>query len=189
MSSLFNQQNNNMELKFFKDFDLTNFWDNDDYSVKEYIEVFPNDDLIISIEKELGYKLPASYIELMKMQNGGTPTKTCFPTSESTSWAEDHVAITGIMGIGRNKQYSICGKLGSQFMIAEWEYPNDGIYICDCPSAGHDMILLDYSKCGESGEPEVVHVDQEEGYKKTFLAKDFETFIKGLKDEEDFDYE
>ena len=46
------------------------------------------------------------------------------------------------------------------------------------------MILLDYSRCGKDGEPEIVHVDQEADYKKTFLAKDFETFIKGLKPEE-----
>jgi hypothetical protein len=51
------------------------------------------------------------------------------------------------------------------------------------------MILLDYSKCGKDDEPEVVHVDQENDYKKTFLAKDFETFIKGLKNEEEFDAE
>lgn len=65
-------------------------------------------------------------------------------------------------------------------MIDEWGYPNTGVFICNCPSAGHDMIMLDYSKCGNDGEPEVVHVDQEWDYKKTFLAKDFETFIRGL---------
>jgi hypothetical protein len=68
-------------------------------------------------------------------------------------------------------------------------YPAIGIYICDCPSAGHDMVLLDYSNCGKDGEPEVVHIDQEDDYKKIFLAKDFETFIKGLKDEDEFDGE
>ena len=178
-----------MELQFFKNFDFTGFWDESSYSQRDYIEEFPDDEMIASVEEELGYKLPASYIELMRIQNGGLVDKCCFPTTEGTSWADDHIAMTGIMGIGRKKTYSVCGELGSQFMIEEWGYPNDGIYVGDCPSAGHDMILLDYSNCGKEGEPEVVHVDQEDDYKKTFLAKDFETFIKGLKTEDDFDDE
>lgn len=176
-----------MELHFFKDFDFTDFWSESSYSVRDYIEEFPDDEMVASIENELGYKLPASYIELMKIQNGGLVEKSCFPTTEDNSWAEDHIAITGLMGIGREKTYSVCGELGSQFMIDEWGYPAIGVCIGDCPSAGHDMILLDYSNCGKDGEPEVVHVDQEADYKKIFLAKDFETFIKGLKDEEEFD--
>jgi len=175
-----------MELQFFKDFNFADFWNESSYSQRDYVEEFPDDEMIASVEEELGYKLPASYIELMRIQNGGLVDKDCFPTTEETSWANDHIAITGIMGIGRNKTNSICGELGSKFMIEEWGYPNDGVYICDCPSAGHDMILLDYSKCGKDGEPEVVHVDQEDEYKKTFLAKNFETFIKGLKEEDDF---
>lgn len=176
-----------MELQFFKDFDFTGFWDQSTYSQRDYIEDFPKDEIIASVEEELGYKLPASYIELMKIQNGGMVDRYCFPTTEPNSWADDHIALTGIMGIGREKTYSVCGELGSRFMMEEWGYPNDGVYIGDCPSAGHDMILLDYTKCGKTGEPEVVHVDQEDDYRKTFLAKDFETFIKGLKDEDDFD--
>lgn len=178
-----------MELQFFKDFDFTDFWSESSYSVRDYIEGFPDDEMIVSIENELGYKLPASYIELMRIQNGGLIERSFFPTTESNSWADDHIAITGIMGIGRDKTYSICGELGSKFMMEEWGYPDTGVYICDCPSAGHDMVMLDYSKCGKDGEPEVVHVDQEDDYRKIFLAKDFETFIKGLKDEEEFDVE
>ncbi len=166
--------------KIFQDFDFSDFWDDTEYSLKEYVDESPTDELILSIEQELGYKLPASYIELMKLHNGGTPKNCCFPTTERTSWAENHCAITGIMGIGRTKTYSLCGDLGSQFIIDEWQYPNTGVFICDCPSAGHDMIMLDYEKCGKDGEPVVVHVDQEWDYKKTFLAKDFETFIRGL---------
>lgn len=176
-----------MEQQIFKDFDLAIFWDDNDYSLKEYVEGEPSDELIDSVEQELGYKLPASYIELMKLHNGGVPNNTCFPTSTPTSWANNHVAITGILGIGRIKAHSLAGRLGSQFMIEEWGYPGIGICICDCPSAGHDMIMLDYSKCGKDGEPEVVHVDQESDYKKTFLAKDFETFIRGLVNSDVFD--
>lgn len=169
-----------MELEIFYDFDFSDFWDDSDYSLEEYVEESPNDELVYSVEQELGYKLPSSYIKLMKLHNGGTPKNCCFPTTERTSWAENHCAITGIMGIGREKPNSLCGEFGSKFWIEEWGYPDIGIYICDCPSAGHDMIMLDYSKCGKDGEPEVIHIDQERDYKKTFLAKDFETFIRGL---------
>jgi len=171
----------------FVNFDFTNFWDDSDYALKEYVDEPPTEELIASIEEELGYKLPASYIAMMKIHNGGMPINACFPTEEATSWAEDHIAITGILGIGREKRYSLCGEFGSKFMIEEWGYPDIGVVICDCPSAGHDVVMLDYRKCGRSGEPGVVHVDQEGDYKITFLAKNFETFIRGLVNEEIYD--
>jgi SMI1-KNR4 cell-wall len=182
---MFNSKNSlNFEPVIFKDFDFTNFWDDDEYALENYVEECPSDQMINSIEQELGYKLPASYIELIKIHNGGIPKNCCFPTTKKTSWAKDHVMISGIMAMGRIKNYSLCGNMGSQFMIDGWDYPAIGVYICDCPSAGHDMIMLDYSNCKEGEEPKVVHIDQELSYKKTFLAKNFETFIRGLVNEE-----
>jgi hypothetical protein len=175
-----------MSKKYLEKVDLDNFWEISEYAVENYTEDELTSDIIDYVQSELGYKLPDSYIALMKTCNGGIPNKTCFPTNSATSWAEDHVAITGISGIGKNKTYSLCGDLGSQFMIDEWEYPKIGVVICDCPSAGHDVIMLDYRKCGIDGEPEVVHVDQSYDYKITFLAKNFEDFINGLIDEEQF---
>ena len=171
----------------FEGFDLTNFWDDNWYALKEYISEPPSDELIASVEEELGYKLPAAYIWLMKQHNGGIPVNTCYPCDEPTCWSDDHVAITGIFGIGREKSCSLCGELGSQFMIDEWEYPAIGVAICDCPSAGHDMIFLDYRACGPQGEPAVVHVDQENDYKITHLADSFEEFIRGLEHESLYD--
>lgn len=168
---------------YFDGFDFSDFWEDSDYAKKEYTCQKPSDELIASIEQELGYKLPESYIWLMKQHNGGLPTKTCFPTNSPTSWAEDHIAITGIFGISKDKSFSLCGELGSQFMIDEWEYPPIGVAICDCPSAGHDMIFLDYRECGSQGEPKVVHIDQEFDYHITPLADNFEEFIRGLIDE------
>ena len=49
------------------------------------------------------------------------------------------------------------------------------------------MIMLDYRECGPAGEPRVVHVDQEGDYQITFLAKDFEAFIRGLLHESVYD--
>ena len=171
----------------FEGFNLTNFWDDNWYALKEYVSEPPSDELIASVEEELGYKLPAAYIWLMKQHNGGIPVNTCYPCDEPTCWSDDHVAITGIFGIGREKSCSLCGELGSQFMIDEWEYPAIGVAICDCPSAGHDMIFLDYRACGPQGEPAVVHVDQENDYKITHLADSFEEFIRGLEHESLYD--
>ena len=164
----------------FESIDLEDFWDDSEYAVNEYLSEDVTDELLQSIENELGYKLPESYIYLMKKHNGGIPKRYCCPCSTRTSWAEDHVAIEGIYGIGRNKEYSLCGECGSKFWIDEWGYPNIGVAICDCPSAGHDMIFLDYRECGNNGEPKVVHVDQEWDYAITVIAESFEEFISKL---------
>jgi hypothetical protein len=168
-------------------FDLSRFWEDSSYARETYVDVPVTPSLVADIEAALGVRLPASYVRLMKSQNGGIPAKTCFPTAKATSWAEDHVAISGISGIGRGKPHSLCGEAGSEFMQSEWGYPKIGICICDCPSAGHDMVMLDYRECGPEGEPRVVHVDQECDYAITFLATDFESFVRGLVDESVYD--
>ncbi len=171
----------------FEGFDLTGFWkEPNGYARKNYIEPPPTAEVIRQVEKELGYKLPESYIALMQVQNGGFSKKAAFPTSTPTSWADDHIAIEGFLSIGWDKTYSLCGRMGSRFMIEEWGYPDIGIAICDCPSAGHDMVFLDYRECGPQGEPKVVHIDQEDDYYITPLADSFEAFIRGLVDEEDY---
>jgi tetratricopeptide (TPR) repeat protein len=167
-------------MAYFEGFDFSDFWKDSDYALRDYVEEQPSDGLIAEIERELGYKLPGSYIWLMKQHNGGIPAATCFPTDGPVSWASGHIKITGIMGIGRTKPYSLCGALGSRFMLEEWGYPDIGVMVCDTPTAGHTMVMLDYRACGSAGEPAVVWVDQENDYAVTFLAKDFETFIKGL---------
>ncbi len=174
-------------MSYFEGIDFAEFWEDSDYARREYVLPPLTDILIESVQNRLGYRLPTAYIELMRFQNGGLLKKTAFPTTEPTSWAENHVAIHGIRGIGDSKIYSLCGALGSQFKIAEWGYPPIGIYFGDCPSAGHDMICLDYRRCGPSGEPKVVHVDQEVDYKITHLADNFELFISGLVDDEQFE--
>lgn len=171
----------------FDGFDFGDFWDDDAYALAEYVGSAATDEAIAEAETALGYTLPPSYVWLMKRHNGGVPFNCAFPSTEPTSWADDHVAISGIMGVDPERRYSLCGELGSAFMIGEWGYPEIGVAICDCPSAGHDMIFLDYRFCGPGGEPEVVHVDQEDDYRITFLADDFETFVRGLRPAAEFE--
>lgn len=171
----------------FGDFDATDFWEPSDYALQAYVDDPLAPAALAAVEKQLGYSLPKSYVELALLQNGGVPRKTCHRTTAPTSWAHDHVAITGILGIGHKRTYSLCGEVGSRFMIEEWGYPQIGVYFADCPSAGHDMLCLDYRNCGRSGEPQVVHVDQECDYTITFVAESFEKFIRGLESEAVFD--
>ena len=169
----------------FADFDLTAFWH--EYG-KPPVEL--TDGMVEKAEKFLGYKLPVSYIALLKTKNGGCPINRCFPTTEAAiSWAEDHIAISTIEGIG--VRFGIDDEEGgSPYMINEWGYPDVGIVVCGCPSAGHDVVMLDYSDCGKNGEPKIIHVETETetGEPKVIvLAKDFETFIRGLVNDDEFD--
>jgi hypothetical protein len=131
------------------------------------------------VEARLGYRLPASYITLMRSQNGGIPGPCCFP-ADGLGWAEDHVRISAFKGIGERRLFSLCGELGSRHKIDHWDYPDIGIYFGDSPTAGHQMFALDYRDCGHDGEPAVVFVNQERDYRVTRLADDFETFVRGL---------
>ncbi|MCW7471830.1 SMI1/KNR4 family protein [Leptospira kanakyensis] len=172
---------------FFKNVDFDNFWEDSEYANENYVSETLTLDNIEEAELTLGYKLPKSYIHLMKNQNGGIPKNTCFPTQEKNGYADGYIQISGIYGIGKSKNYSLLGELGSRFMIEEWEYPDIGIMICNTPSAGHEMIMLDYSESQNNSEPKVVYIDQEADFRKITLANNFETFIEGLLPEENFD--
>jgi len=164
----------------FEGFDFEGLWDDSEYSL-QYVEPAPSDELIASIEEELGgFRLPAAYVELARMRNGGALKRNRHPMDEPTGWAEDHIAISNLYAIGRTSFYSLCGAVGSKFMEEEWGYPPIGVCIANTPTGGHEMIVLDYRECGKQGEPRVVYVDQEDDYSITFVAPDFATFVRGL---------
>ena len=165
---------------YFEGFDLSDFWEESVYADEAYTEAPPTDAQIAEIEAELGFRLPGSYLALMRSRNGGIPRRTVFPAEAAASQTAGRTVISGIMGIGRERRYALCGAAGSPFMIDEWEYPAIGVAVCTCPSAGHDMIFLDYRECGPQGEPKVVHIDQENDCRITPLADSFEAFIRGL---------
>ena len=158
-----------------KDFNWTGFWNDVDYAFESYIGKPVTDEDIKAAEANLGYTLPAAYIELLKNHNGGVVKKNCFINDD-----DDCVYITGIYGIDRDKKYSLLGEMGNEFWISKVKYPPIGVVVADTISGGHDMIFLDYRDCGPSGEPKVVRVDQEGDYSITLLADNFGDFIKNL---------
>ncbi|MNI19578.1 SMI1 / KNR4 family protein [compost metagenome] len=163
-------------------FDSANFWTEAENTPEDYLSDPPSDELIASVEEELVFKLPPFYVAMMSQQNGGVPRNTKYPLGgkEAAAAGKDHIVISGIRGIGRDKKYLLCGELGSRKVIDNWNYPEFGVVICDAPAAGQGVVMLDYRPAGNDGEPEVVYVDQENNRKITYLAKNFETFIRGL---------
>ncbi|MET8085815.1 SMI1/KNR4 family protein [Micromonospora sp. NPDC005237] len=142
------------------------------------------DELLREVQAQLGHKLPAAYVDLARRHNGGVLARDAHPSPSRTSWSAGHVAVYTLAAIGHTASFSLCGELENAFWMTEWGYPDIGVYIADCPSAGHDMIALDYRS---PGEPTVVHVDQEWDYQITVIAPDFETFLGGLVDAAEFD--
>ena len=169
------------------EFDATAFWGSARCDQDDYIDQPVTNEVRALVEKSLGYRLPDAYVALARIQNGGIPARYCHRTKTATSWAEDHIAINGIYSIGGNKPCSLLGEFNSDFWCSEWGYPDIGVYFADCPSAGHDMLCLDYRASGPNGEPRVVHVDQEFDFKITVVADSFEDFLRGLQDETVFE--
>ncbi|CAM4441721.1 SMI1/KNR4 family protein [Paenibacillus typhae] len=162
-------------------FDGANFWADGTEEQDDYVSEPLTDGLIESVEEQLVFKLPAFYIAMMKQQNGGIPRNTKYPLGNQAAEAgKDHIEISCIRGIGRTKKYSLCGEQGSLAVIDKWNYPEFGVVICDAPSADQGVVMLDYRPAGNDGEPEVVYVDLANNRKVTYLAKNVETFIRGL---------
>ena len=137
------------------------------------------DAMVVSAEGALGYALPASYLQLLRVKNGGCPRRQCYPTG-GTHWSDNHVRLVTLFGIGG--QWGIdSDQFGTRHMIEQAGLPEIGIVVGWTPAAGHDAIMLDYSVCGPRGEPRVVHIDPEDD-SSAVLATNFEAFLRGLVD-------
>lgn len=171
----------------FEGFDFTDFWE---YSLEDDNYVAPpfTDEDLERVEAELGYKLPESYVWMMRNQrNGGAPAKIYYVLDDDDPNTLEEVWMNQFFGIGIGGRNTLCGEYGTAFWLKEWEYPPIGVVIADTPSAGHEMIFLDYRECGPEGEPCITHIDQESDYAETLVAPDFETFVRGLITEEELD--
>ena len=149
-------------------------FENDDYYTSP-----PLDESVVERAQSIvGYRLPEAYLELLNERNGGRLRSRCFRTTFPTSWADDHIGVLAIRGIGGEWGIDSSSGLGSVDVIREWQYPDIGIVICETPSGGHDTVMLDYSECGPEGEPSVAYIDEDRMPRR--LASSFSEFLDGL---------
>ncbi|HDR3895236.1 SMI1/KNR4 family protein [Bacillus thuringiensis] len=139
----------------------------------DYLKLAPiNDELIKKAEEVLNVKLPESYINLLKEQNGGTLRLDTHPTSKPNSWADDHVNVSGLYGISFDENESSI--LESRYLIREWDMPDNIVLLS---GDGHTWIALDYRNVAEN--PPVIFIDNE--FEEIIeLAPNFESFLQNL---------
>ncbi|WP_274564947.1 SMI1/KNR4 family protein [Streptomyces spiramyceticus] len=148
------------------------FWGVGDYGVQLPL----TEEMVQEAERELGVTLPSALLDLLRVQNGGSVAaeRNVFPTSQPTSWSEDHGPFSDLMGIGRRERMS--SLLDTPYLVEEWELPSPIVLLS---GDGHYWVGLDYRACGRSGEPSVTWFDPELSTELA-LAGDFRSFIEGL---------
>lgn len=143
------------------------------------------DEQIRAAEQQLGVKLPASLIAVLKVHDGGTLNATEFKLKTlppEDQWDMDEYTIEQLPSVSASTDRSMDYLL--QLAREEWDLP-EGLVPLD--GDGHWWCCLDYRLCGPKGEPSVVHVDVEDesdifDFK---VAESFSELIGGLHSREE----
>jgi hypothetical protein len=135
-------------------------------------------------EAYLGIVLPNSYIELLKIKNGGDTKGFVIPVEYKHKWVGDHLDVDHLNGIGliQPQPPDFYGWEGSNniymspYMIREWGLPERQIMLC---GDGHTWITLDYRR---GPEPVVTWLDNDAGpeFEDSVIADSFDDFLSKL---------
>jgi hypothetical protein len=127
---------------------------------------------VTALEEELGIRLPASFLDLLRIQNGGY-VRFDGVLREAGDGAPTLYTVRSIGGISRSHSLSVNAMAES---AANWEIPQ-GLVCFD--GDGHWWLGLDYRECGPDGEPPVVHIESDD-QRTEVVAPNFERFLAGL---------
>ncbi|MBG9768160.1 SMI1/KNR4 family protein [Bacillus vallismortis] len=146
---------------------MSEFWENSEYDPFRLKDI--SEDEIKNVEQELNLTLPEQYKKLIIQQNGGLINFNAYPTDQETSWADDHIGVDHIRGIGKD-----LGILESEYLIKEWGLPQRLLLI---QGDGHNWVALDYRLTNEN--PPVHYFDLE--FNNDFkIADSFDEFLSKL---------
>lgn len=153
-----------------------NFWDENYYKHPPL-----TDEMIALAERELNVKLPAEYIALLRIQNGGYTLGFGHPMSNPTTWAEDHVPLNELAGIDPDieNEKMMQNVLWTAYMTAEWDLPPRQVLLA---GDGHWWITLDYRN-GDTPTVAWIDVDCNEDFQ---IAPSFASFLAGLRPKSEF---
>lgn len=134
--------------------------------------VKPNLDLL----QDLPYKLPKKFIKLLKITNGGD-IDYCFKYSDINLGRIRDTGIDLVFGIG----------VDNYDLLKEYRNPPDMFpknIVAFSETGNGDQICFDYRDNPNTDNPPIVYRNHEAdvGQDVSFVAKDFESFIKMLQE-------
>jgi hypothetical protein len=139
-------------------------------------------------EKKLGVKLPAAYVAVLKVRNGGRLLLTEFkmkakPPKASTWSRSQTYSVPELPGVDPRRSESLVDlyQTGKECGVNAGLDPFNG--------GGHHWLCLDYRKCGARGEPTITHWEQGNPFQSAgtpkpvtyHVADSFAELIRGLR--------
>ncbi|MCY8464371.1 SMI1/KNR4 family protein [Bacillus atrophaeus] len=146
---------------------MSEIWENSEYDPFKLKDI--SEDEIKNVEQELNLTLPEQYKKLIIQQNGGLINFNAFPTDQETSWADDHIEVDHIRGIGKD-----LGILESEYLIKEWGLPQRLLLI---QGDGHNWVALDYRLTNENPPVHYFDLELNNDFK---IADSFDEFLSKL---------
>ncbi|QKG22600.1 SMI1/KNR4 family protein [Actinomadura verrucosospora] len=148
------------------------FWETGDYGVQPTL----TEAAVEEAESLLGVRLPSALLGLLRVRNGGAVADrwNAFPVDRPNSWADGHVPLNELFGIGRRE--GMLSLLDTPYLVEEWGLPSPVVLLS---GDGHWWIALDYRAGEQRREPPVIWIDAD---RETdfLLAADFRSFVQGL---------
>lgn len=135
---------------------ISEFWDDDEDEENKHPPL--TDGMLAEAEARLGVTLPAEYVQLLRVQNGGGTREFVFPMPPrvcTANEAEDE-PLDELFGIITDPEcVTGANVLETTYYTAEWGLPPRQVLLC---GDGHTWISLDYR---EGPVPSVLWIDVE----------------------------
>lgn len=134
-------------------------------------------EMVTAAEADLGVRLPAALIRLLRQRNGGIVADAwdACPAAPN-SWAADHVPFDHLHGIAPPGRELSMALQDTGYLVREWGLPSPVVLLS---GDGHTWVALDYRDCGPDGDPPVVYLDADLG-QELRVAPGFRTFVESL---------
>lgn len=144
-------------MNYFVDTDFNKLWK--PITNKRFTLPFPTDEEFIALEKRLGVKLPASYVELATAsQNGGFLKRNGVPIRDESGNVIRYVKMNHINPIGSTDTEPIQDNPNLLYNIQNL------LVIGQNWDVYYEFFVLNYMDCGSNGEPSVVFITRKSSF-------------------------